>query len=241
MSLPRGFNPFDMSWNLTKRTPVIEIPRNTSTYTSYASWDNSHRESLWSRFNNGVVSNGNWFAEKSEDVLGWVSLATKAIIVISCIIKVISTWVDDGYWMALLMALGVCIAGVIAWYVAVNAIVMGVNVVMYGFRFLFWNGWTLLIALTLAIGSCAYVAYISPSSDYIPVTETEMYTPTYDKYRCTAAVLNVRIHPNKTSRVLGTLRKGQEVEVIYKVNGFAAIEYNGQRGYASLKYLNKVD
>jgi uncharacterized protein YgiM (DUF1202 family) len=53
--------------------------------------------------------------------------------------------------------------------------------------------------------------------------------------------LNVRIHPNKTSRVLGTLRKGQEVEVIDKENGFAAIEYNGQRGYASLKYLTKIN
>lgn len=232
MDLPPEFDPNKMTFgNLAKRTPVIETSRNTSTY---------NRESLWSRFNNGVASIGNWFAKKSEDELGWISPTTKAIIVISCIIKVISTWRDDGFWMALLMAFGVCIAGVIAWYVA-PAIVKGVNVVMYGFRFLFWNGWTLLIALTLAIGSWAYVANISPSYDYIPVTETEMYTPTYDKYRCTAAVLNVRIHPNKISRVLGTLRKGQEVEVIYKVNGFAAIEYNGQRGYASLKYLNKVD
>lgn len=230
--LPPGFDPGKMIFK-----NLIEIPRNTSTYTSYAGGNNSHRESLWSRFNNGVASIGNWFAEKSEDVLGWISLATKAIIVISCIIKVISTWVDDGFWMALLMALGVCIAGVIAWYVAVNAIVIGVNVVMYGFRFLFWNGWTLLIALTLAIGSWAYVANISPSYDYT----RKMYTSTYDKYRCTATVLNVRIHPNKTSRVLGTLRKGQEVEVVYKENGFAAIEYNGQRGYASLKYLNKVN
>lgn len=242
MALPAGFNPNDMSFgNLTKRTPVIEIPRNTSTYTSYASWGNSHRESLWSRFNNGVASIGNWFAEKSEDVLGWISLATMAIIVISCIVQVISTWIDDGFWMALLMAFGVCIAGVIAWYVAAITIVIGVNVVMYGFRFLFWNGWTLLIALTLSIGGWAYAAYSSPSYDYTPVAETEVYTPIYDKYCCTAAVLNVRIHPNKTSRVLGTLRNGQVVEVIDKENGFAAIEYNGQRGYASLKYLNKIN
>ncbi len=164
-----------------------------------------------------------------------------AIIVISCIVKVISTWVDDGFWMALLMAFGVCIAGVIAWYVAAIAIVICVNVVMYGFRFLFWNGWALLIALTLAIGIWAYAAYSSPSYNYAPVSETGVYIPTYDKYRCTAAVLNVRIHPNTTSPVLGTIRKGQVVEVVDKENGFAAIEYNGQRGYASLKYLNKID
>lgn len=240
MALPAGFNPNDMSFgNLTKRTPVIEIPRNTSTYASYVSWGNSHRESLWSRFNNGVASIGNWFADKSEDVLGWISLATMVIIVISCIVQVISTWVDNGFWMALLMAIGVCIAGVIAWYVAAIAIVIGVNVVMYGFRFLFWNGWTLLIALSLATGVWAYAAYGSSSYDY--TTGTEVHTPTYDKYRCKAAVLNVRIQPNKTSRVLGTLRKGQEVEVIDKENGFAAIEFNGQRGYASLKYLSLIE
>lgn len=123
--------------------------------------------------------------------------------------------------------------------VAINAFI--ISLILKVVRFIFWNGWTLLIALTLAIGGWAYAAYSSPSYDYTPVTETEVYTPTYDKYRCTAAVLNVRIHPNKTSRVLGTLRKGQEVEVIDKEDGFAAIEYNGQRGYASLKYLNKIN
>ena len=242
MALPAGFNPRDMSFgNLTKRTPVIEIPRNTSTYSSYTSRGTNHRESLWSRFNNGVAGIGNWFAEKSEVVLGWISLVTTAIIVITCLVQVISTWVDDGFWMALLMAIGVCIVGVISWFVAAIAIFISVNIVMYGFRLLFWNGWTLLIALTLAIGGWAYSAYSSPSHDYTPVTKTEVYTQSYDRYRCTATVLNVRMHPNKTSRVLGTLRKGQEIEVIDIENGFAAIEYNGKRGYASLKYLYKIN
>lgn len=242
MALPAGFNPNNMSFgNLSKRTPIIEIPRNTSTSTSYENWSNSHRESLWSRFNNGVANIGNWFAEKSDDVFGWISVATMAIIVISCIVQVISTWAEDGFWMALLMAVGVTIVGIISWYVAAIVIMIGVNVVMYGFRFLFWNGWTLLIALTLVFGGWAYAACSSPSSDYRTVTETKVDTQVYDKYRCTAGVLNVRIHPNKTSQVLGTLRKGQEVEVIDIENGFAAIEYNGQRGYASLKYLNKIN
>lgn len=242
MALPPGFNPNDMSFgNITKWTPIIEIPHNTSTYTSYTSWGNSCHKSLWSRFNNGVASIGNWFAEKAEDVLGWISLAAMAFIFITCLVKVITTWVDDGFWMALLMAIGVCIAGIIAWYVAAVVIVIGVNVVMYGFRLLFWNGWTLLIALTLGIGGWIYTAYNSPSYTHTPATKTEVYMPTYDKYRCVADVLNVRIHPNKTSQILGSLRKGQEVEVVNIENGFAAIKYNGQRGYASLKYLNKIN
>lgn len=242
MALPPGFNPNDMSFgNITKRTPIIEIPHNTSTYTSYTSWSNSYHKSLWARYNNGVANIGNWFAEKAEDVLGWVSLAAMIFIFITCLVKVITTWVDDGFWMALLMAIGVCIAGVIAWYVAAVVIVIGVNVVMYGFRFLFWNGWTLLIALALGIGGWTYSKYKSPSYNYKPAVKTEVYTPTYNKYRCTAATLNVRINPNKTSRILGTLHKGQEVEVTGTEKGFAAIDYNGQRGYASLKYLTKIN
>lgn len=237
MSLPAGFNPNSMSFgNITRTTPVIEIPRNTSTYSSYGSWGNSYRGSLWSRFNNGVASIGNWFAEKSESVLGWISLITMAIIVITCIVKVISTWVDEGFWMALLMAIGVCIGGVIAWYIAFIAILIGVNIVMYGFRFLFWNGWTLLISLVAAGSIYCYNAYGNSNLTSSPV-ETEVVTPATQTYRCTAWELNIRSMPNKTSSVLGKIKKGDTVEVYETVNGFAKIRYNGQDGYASLKYL----
>lgn len=241
MGLPSGFNPLNMSFeDVIKKPPVIEIPLNTSTSNSYGSWGKSHRESLWSRFNNGVASIGNWFAEKSEAVLGWISLAVTAIIIITCLVSVISTWVEEGFLTAILIAIGICIVGVISWYVAAIAIMIGVNAVMYGFRFLFWNGWTLLIAVTLALGGWVYSEYGPSSSTHYPATEEAVQTSSYGTYRCTASVLNVRIHPDKTSRVLGTLRKGQEVEVIDMENGFAAFEYKGQRGYASLRYLNKL-
>lgn len=65
----------------------------------------------------------------------------------------------------------------------------------------FWSNQGVPIVLYV-IGGWAYVVYSSSSYDYTPVTETEVNTPTYDKYRCTAAFLNVRIHPNRPTAFL---------------------------------------
>ena len=239
MALPAGFNPNDMSFgNITKRAPVIEIPRNTSTYSSYASSGYSYHESLWSRFNNGVASIGNWFAENAENVLGWTTIIATAAIVITGLIYIIGAWINEGFWIALVMAVVACIGGVIAWYIAALVIVIGVNIIMYGFRLLFWNGWTLLIALALAVGGWLYAANASNGYNYQP--QTEVVTPVTRTYRCTAKVLNIRAAPNTSSTVIGTLRKGQQVEVYDTDNGFAQISYNGRTGYVSLKYLDRM-
>ena len=215
-------------------------PRVCSTYnspSSSAAYSFGRSERLWNRFNDFIASIGNWIDDIIEPVSGWITILG---IIIGAIGLICWIFDDSNIFYIILRFIGACFIGGIMFYVvAINAFI--ISLILKVVRFIFWNGWTLLIALTLAIGGWAYAAYSSPSYDYTPVAETEVYTPTYDKYRCTAAVLNVRIHPNKTSRVLGTLRKGQEVEVIDKENGFAAIEYNGQRGYASLKYLNKIN
>lgn len=237
MALPAGFNPNNMSFgNITKQAPVFEIPRNTS----YSS-SSHYRESLWSRFNNGVADIGNWFAEKCDTVLGWISLAAMIVIVLTCLVGVIKTWADDGFWMALLVAIGVCIGGVIAWYIAAVAIVIVVNVVMYGFRFIFWNGWTLILAISLAIGGWAYSANSTKYQGSSEKLQTETVVQVSSTYVCTAKVLNIRAEPNTYSRVIGTLRKGQNTEVFDIENGFACISYNGKTGYASLKYLSKKE
>jgi len=237
MALPAGFNPNNMSFgNIAKATPVIEIPRNTSTYTS---WESLQRESLWSRFNNGVASIGNWFAEKSEDVLGWFSLITMAIIIITCIVKVIGTWIDDGFWMALLMAIGVCIGGIIAWYVAAIVLVIGVNVVMYGFRFIFWNGWTLLLSLAL-LGGFGMYSYTNNTPNLNVANVYEQPVKTTISYEITAYELNIRTNSSKKANIAGKLHKGDLIEVHEIVNGFAAIDYNGARCYVSEKYIRRI-
>lgn len=239
MGLPAGFDPIKGTFSGVS-APKIQSNYNTISSGSYSgsySTYSSRNYNLWDRFNDAIKSIGNWIDDIIEPVSGWITILG---IIIGAIGLICWIFDDSNIFYIILRFIGACFIGGIMFYVvAINAFI--ISLILKVVRFIFWNGWTLLIALSLAIGGWAYAAYSSPSYDYTPVAETEVYTPTYDKYRCTAVVLNVRIHPNKTSRVLGTLRNGQVVEVIDKENGFAAIEYNGQRGYASLKYLNKIN
>lgn len=241
MALPQGFNPNSMSFgNISRATPVFDIPRNTAPSSSFGSW-RPRRRSLWSRFNEGVADIGNWFAEKAEDALGWVSVIMVLGIIVACAIKILLTWIDGGFWMALLMAIGLCIGGCIAFGIGSVIITVAVNVIMYGMRILFWNAWTLLLAIVAAVGLWGYAAFNHTSSSAPAVEAEEVYVPTYPQYRVTANVLNLRIHPNASSDVLGVLHKGDVVTVVDKENGFAAIEIDGHRYFASLDYLTQIN
>ena len=60
-------------------------------------------------------------------------------------------------------------------------------------------------------------------------------------YVCTASTLNIRNMPNSSARTLGKLKKGEKIEVYQFVNDYAEINYAGQKGYVSKKYLTTVD
>lgn len=242
MDLPAGFDPVKGTFSGVP-APKIKTTYNTTSAASYSStfspgsYSSFRSYSIWDRFNEAIKSVGNWIDDIIEPVSGWITIIGIIVGVIALICWIFN---DSNIIYIILRFIGACfIAGIMYYVIAINAFL--ISLLLKVIRFVFWNAWTLLITLTLAIGGWAYAAYGPHSYDYTSATETEVYTPTYDKYRCTASVLNVRTHPDKTSRVLGTLRKGQEIEVIDIENGFAAIEYNGQRGYASLKYLTKIN
>ncbi len=239
MGLPAGFDPAKGTFTGVS-APKIQSNYNTISSDSYIgnySFFSKRNYNLWDRFNDAIKSIGNWIDDIIEPVSGWITIITYAFAAIGLICWVFN---DSNIFYIILRIFGACIIGGIGFYViAIGCFLIGL--LLKCVRFLFWNAWTLLIALILGIGGWAYSAYGSPSFTNSLTEQTEVYTPIHEKYRCTAAVLNVRIHPNKTSRVLGTLRKGQVVEVIDKENGFASIEYNGQRGYASLKYLSLIE
>ena len=60
-------------------------------------------------------------------------------------------------------------------------------------------------------------------------------------YICNASTLNVRNMPNSSARTLGKLKKGERVVVYNFVNDYAEINYAGQKGYVSKKYLTTAD
>lgn len=238
MGLPAGFDPVKGTFSGVS-SPTIQSNYNTVSSGPYAGNCSSYSRnySFWDRFNDAIKSFGNWIDDIIEPVSGWITIITYAIAAIGLICWIFD---DSNIFYIILRFFGACIIGGIGFYViAIGCFLIGL--LLKGVRFLFWNAWTLLIAIMLGVGGWAYAAYVSPSYTHSPKEQTEVYTPTYDKYRCTAKVLNIRIQPNATSRVVGTLRKGQEVEVIDIENGFAAIEYNGNRRYVSLKYLNIID
>ena len=68
-----------------------------------------------------------------------------------------------------------------------------------------------------------------------------LFVFTYDafaeeNYKVTAAsVLNVRNNPTTKSRIVGSLRSGQHIEVLSISDGWAKIIYNGTTCYISAK------
>ncbi len=250
MALPLGFDP--EKGIFTNVQPVLRIPRNpapsspaprlrTQSELSLNNLTTSRpKRSLWSRFNNGVANIGNWFSDHSDDLIGWVTVAILCSIILSGIAAVVLAFINEGFWTAVIIAICAVIGGVIAYYLTAFVLLIIGNVIVYALRLLFWNAWTLLLALVVVAGACCVKYDIIPIPEFNTSAITEVVSSS-KTYRCTAAVLNIRQEPNTTSGVIGVLQKGQEVEVYDTANGFARISHNGTKGYVSLKYLQAVD
>lgn len=60
-------------------------------------------------------------------------------------------------------------------------------------------------------------------------------------YQVSVASLNVRNKPSVESEIIGKVQKGINIEVKEVKNGFAVFDFMGNEGYASIKYLKKVE
>lgn len=76
-----------------------------------------------------------------------------------------------------------------------------------------------------------------PMSNNNPGTVISGTTKTY--YQVTASALNVRSGPGTKNKVIGSLKKGDKVEPQSIEKNWAKIDYKGQTGYCSVKYLKK--
>lgn len=52
------------------------------------------------------------------------------------------------------------------------------------------------------------------------------------------STLNVRAEPSTSSKIIGSLSRGEEVTYVDVVSGWASIDYNGQTGYIATEYLS---
>lgn len=208
------------------------IPSNSSYSYSSDNW--------WSRINNFVIGIGNWFAEHNSNITGILALILLVLAWLYFAISVIGIWREDGFFSALIFGV---IGGVIFYYVSMIAagiLIWVATIALAIVRFVFYNIYTLLITLILIIcvTQCNGQTISSSQSHAISASSSIQN----HSYRCTARTyLRVRTAPNLQSSEIGKINNGEVVEVYDTQDGFAKIKYGDNFGYASLKYLKKIN
>lgn len=228
-------------------TKVAPPRSNAPSYTpSY-----SYRESWWSRFkdkigdfNDMIEDLGKWFyynVYEAGEIGGKILVGG---IIIASVIGVFLAWANDGFGMALLAAF---IGSIVCYvFMGIGRVVLELFIegIMYIFRYLFYNAWTLLwtivfvaMIITLSMLSSGNIS----SSDNFAEPQ-EYITPATQTYCCTAnTVLNIRSAPDGSANVIGTLKSGQHIQVYNIVDGYAKFDYRDGYGYVSTKYLKMIE
>ena len=219
--------------------PSIPLPHYTpTTKTSIRS-----SGGLWRRMNNAIKG----FGERIDDSIDSLSSPTAWTIIIGIIGAIgliaaaIST--DSIFWGIVVVFFGLGI-GYYVVFIGGAVISFIVRFILYIFRYLFYNIYTVILAVLIAVG-----IIVGPrinelidnrSGAKTVVVAPKVNTEVTTTYYCTASsILNIRSSPNKDARVIGTIKKGQSVQVYNIVNGYAKFKYGSGYGYASIKYLNK--
>ena len=221
--------------------PSIPLPNYTPTT------KNSMRFSggLWRRMNNAIQG----FGERIDDSIDSLSSPTAWTIIIGIIGAIgliaaaIST--DSIFWGIVVVFFGLGI-GYYAVFIGGAVISFIVRFILYIFRYLFYNIYTVILAILITVG-----IIIGPrinelidnrSGAKTVVVAPKVNTEVTTTYYCTASdVLNIRSLPTKDAKVIGTIRRGQYVQVYSIVDGYAKFKYGSGYGYASIKYLRKAD
>ena len=96
--------------------------------------------------------------------------------------------------------------------------------------------------LALAVGfTFSSLSGILPSTHEQAASAAEKINAPFSVYEVTANVLNIRAKPSTQGKILDTLRKKDQIEVVKFINtDWAAIKIIGGTGYISTSYLMKV-
>lgn len=200
---------------------------------------------LWRRMNNAIEG----FGERIDDSIDSVSDSSVWTIIIGIIgaigliVAAIST--DSIFWGIVVAFFGL---GIGYYVVLIGGVVISfiARFILYIFRCLFYNIYTVILAILITVG-IIIGPRINELIDNRPGAETVVVAPNANTevsttYYCTASsVLNIRSAPNGDAKVIGTIKKGQSVQVYNIVDGYAKFKYGSGYGYASTKYLRKAD
>lgn len=236
--LPFGFDPDSGTFSNIKLPPPRVNNNYSTSPVSTTGGSYSPRRSWWRRFDRFISNIGNWFAENFDDVVAKISLVLFGILVIGAVIAVIGIWINEGFIIAILAAIGALIVlGLIA---TIGGIILTImtGIIMFVGRFIFWNAITFILFLC-AIGGGWISSYFDHVDKPVPTETVAKVTPT--TYTCTASVLNVRSEPNTSSSIRGALYRGQQVKVLEITGSFARIDYKGGNGYIATQYIQPVE
>lgn len=227
MALPPGFDPNRMTFGGVR---TAEMPRheNPTTTTSY-------HESLWSKMNYAICSFGNWLDDCIEKVTEWT-----LVLMMIALYGGAAIWVfqaENLLWGIARLIGAFFIVGIGVYVVTIASYIWGG--ILKIIRFCFWNIYTLLLAIGIVAAVCLYASN-STSTSYTSAPTSVYASPATSTYICTARTsLKVRRYPTLSSSQIGSLTRGEEVEVLDISDGFAHVKLNGLDGYASVKYLRK--
>lgn len=193
------------------------------------------RYNLWDRFNNFISEIGDWIADHSEMMTNYCGMGLFVLSWIGFALSIISTWISQGFIWALIAGV---IGGGIFYYISM--ILLGVfifvmNIILAVIRYLFYNAYTFLIPIILIIAICLSNQINIPQTHTISVSNPTSLLPNY--YCDVSSTLNVREYPRTNARVLGQLKRHEEVYVYSVDNNFAKIDFKGRVAYASADYL----
>ena len=219
--------------------PSIPLPNYTPTT------KNSMRFSggLWRRMNNAIQGFGEWIddiIDSASNPVVW-TIIIGIIGAIGLIAAAIST--DSIFWGIVVVFFGLGI-GYYVVFIGGTVISIVARFILYIFRYLFYNIYTVILAILITVGVIIgpriNELFDNRSGAKTVVVAPKVNTEVTTTYYCTASdVLNIRSSPNKDARVIGTIRRGQSVQVYSIVDGYAKFKYGSGYGYASIKYLNK--
>ncbi|MCC8071856.1 MAG: SH3 domain-containing protein [Bacteroidales bacterium] len=236
--LPPGFDPRTGRLNLGNLSSFAGSTTRTTTTTYPSSRTSSSRRSrgLWGRFNDFISGIGDWIGDSVEKLVEWTTYIVMGAALIGLLIYVISGFCDS-FWTGVGHTVLAIIGGVIA-YIGTIVIAYIVAILVFALRFCFYNA-TIFLLIVFGLGGWMGYNWMKHANDEPTVIETVVNPTT--RYRVTARVLNIRAMPSSNASVIGTYKQGDEIEVYADSEGFALVHYNGQEGYVSTSYIEKVE
>lgn len=199
-------------------------------------------DSWWGNFNYGIASIGQWIQDTGASVVALIITAIPTLLVAFQLLKWnFSVFSDNGFILGALSLFADLFVVGIGYYVffIVYAVIYAVLFIL---GYVFYNAYTLIIAIVLGGGIWLWVGLYgvtSQGSTKKYSNSTTVSAPAHTLYYCTASKLNVRTAPASNARVIGTVSRGDIVDVYEFDGNFARIKWGKSTAYVSRKYIKR--